>query len=135
MGQGAVTPRRGISRRSGKNFVSVEEFSTKNCVQMHKKIPSILIFSPPVGEPTPVGQILAPSMSLVFIFRLILQDGLPSEDANVTPEDKNGPLKVSENAGLRSSFFLIICQLHLFFLRTTFIKNTRLRLSQRIRTT
>ena len=116
MGQGGVTPRRGISRRSRKNFVSVEEFSTKNCVQIHKKIPSILIFSPPVGEPTPCranpGAI--PEFGVYFSFNL--QDDLPSEDANVTPEDKNGPLKVSENAGLRSSFFLIICQLHVFFL-------------------
>ena len=39
-GRGAVAPRRGmLVPPSGKNFVSVGEFSTKNCVQMHRKIP------------------------------------------------------------------------------------------------
>ena len=53
----------GCSPSSGKNFVSVGEFSTKNCVQLHRKILLILIFSPPIGEPSPpVGQILAPPL-------------------------------------------------------------------------
>ena len=46
-GQGAVAP------SSGKNFVSIGEFLTENCVMMHRKIPFILLFSPPVGEPSP----------------------------------------------------------------------------------
>ena len=31
---------------SGKNCLSVGEFSTENCVVMHRKIPSVLLFSP-----------------------------------------------------------------------------------------
>ena len=38
--------------QSGKNFVSVREFLTENCFTMHRKIPSFLLFSPPVGEPS-----------------------------------------------------------------------------------
>ena len=57
-GLGAVAP------SSGKNFVSVGEFLTENCVIMHIKIPFILLFSPPVEEPSaPVRQILAPPLS------------------------------------------------------------------------
>ena len=43
-----------VSPPSGKNFVSVREFSTENCVQMHRMIPSMLLFSPLAGEPSPL---------------------------------------------------------------------------------
>ena len=33
--------------------MSVGEFWTENCVIMHRKIPPILLFSPPVGETSP----------------------------------------------------------------------------------
>ena len=53
-GRGTVAPSSGnVSSPSEKNFVSVGEFSTKNCAQMHRKIPFILILSPLSGNPTP----------------------------------------------------------------------------------
>ena len=63
-GWGAVVPSSGSgSLPSGKNFVSVGEFLTVNCVIMHRKIPFILLLSHSCqGTQAPVGQILVPSL-------------------------------------------------------------------------
>ena len=58
-GRGTVAPSSGSVSPFpwGKNFVPVGEFLTENCVLMHRKIPSILLFSPPVlGTQHPSGK-------------------------------------------------------------------------------
>ena len=64
-GRGAVAPLSGnvSPPASGTNFVSVREFSTENCVLMHRKIPFIFL-APLSGNPAPppTGKILAPPL-------------------------------------------------------------------------
>ena len=71
--RGAVAPSSGnVSPPSWKNYVSIGEFSTENCVRMHRKIPSIMLVSTPDEEPSPtVGQILGPALRRMLIHRRI----------------------------------------------------------------
>ena len=74
-GAGAVPPRRGmLATPSAKNFVSVEEFSTENCVPMHKRYP-LFCFLAPLSEISPrvrVNGILPPLLISILINGLVI---------------------------------------------------------------
>ena len=93
---------------SGRKISVCRGIFDENCVQMHRKVPFILIFSPPVG------QILAPPLLIIFL--LCLHSSPSPSVPRCDSEYNSSKLWVSNSSNLTSETAFVQC--HLLFQNT-----------------